>query len=58
MIKRKKKAIDQVGKTGKKYEQGADKMKGQGLSRMAQGEREGELPTEGSGKQSSKTHGE
>lgn len=27
-------------------------------SRMAEGEREGKLPTKGSGRQSSKTHGE
>jgi len=28
------------------------------VSRMAEGEREGKLPTKGSGRQSSKTHGE
>lgn len=36
----------------------AGKMKGEGVSRMAEGERDGKLPTKGSGRQSSKTHGE
>lgn len=33
-------------------------MKGCEASKMAEGEREGKLPTKGSGRQSSKTHGE